>query len=155
MSQEPGDLWFGSMTKLENSHVLWLLLLLKPFHGERIICVFFTQGTLVIFLLNNLHTLTITESLLFPVDLQHFFLLLSTFHPDATVIISMSYLLILRLYVEHKDPYLTSLGSAALHISAYQIPTHTHTLFFLSTPTTRNVLRRSTQKEKASGKGKV
>ena len=86
--------------------------------------ILFSRGILVIVLLNNLHILNITEYLLFCIYLHNFqisFLLLSTFHAYGIVITSISYLPILRLCVELKDQYLTSLGSVALYINTYQI----------------------------------
>lgn len=105
-------------------------------------------------LLNNSHTVNITEQSpnCFSFTFIIFRFLFYSFSLSIFMLQLFKCLPILRLYVELKDQYLTSLGSVALHINVSQINPHLH--LFKNTPITVDVLRGSLKKQE-SEKGEV
>lgn len=106
-------------------------------------------------LLNNSHTVNITEQS--PNCFSFTFIIFRFLFYSFPLSVFMLQLLfkclpILRLYVELKDQYLTSLGSVALYINVCQINPQPH--LFKNTPITVDVLKGSL-KEQESEKGEV
>lgn len=86
------------MTKLENSHVFWLLLLLKPFHGDRII-ILFTQGTLVVFLLISTRWMVLNS----PLTASHLLTEISYFFPTPSQFPSLCHSYQLNVLSSHPE----------------------------------------------------